>query len=77
MFTFPVTNMLAVPVMLGGVKIDLPFVGVVFGWMLIAALVGSALGILREYTSPRRSPGARGTADEAQVAVDHPHREAA
>lgn len=76
-------EILTVPVfsMLDGGAVAWPTLGAVLAWMLIAALVGSALGVLRE--------GLRGTertravtkkaadAPAAAVAPAHAYREAA
>ncbi len=63
---------------------DWTMVGMVLGWMLIAALVGSALGVLREGTRtprlvanrPLAEPKSIFTADE-HVDIDHAHPHAA
>lgn len=79
MFPLPSITSLPVPsgVILGA--IDVPTIAAVIGWFLFAALVGSALGILREYG---RSASDVAVADHGDVnVVLHPadlhHREAA
>jgi len=80
MFTLP--QIFTVPLLssLGSGAATWPTVGVVFAWAMIAALVGSALGILREYRRSAATP-----ADREQVVTlptisrehGHVHREAA
>ena len=70
--------MFSIP-LFGGVLI-VPSIGAFFGAMLLAALVGSGLGALRQLTSPR--PGsAAGPPTLAAPMIDHDdqhvHREAA
>lgn len=81
MFTIP--NLMALPVFGGfaaGTSLLWP-IGVVLGWMLVAALVGSFLGMLREYdetTDPgtERLPGAQ-LKDHLPDVSDHSHQKAA
>jgi len=80
MFTLP--QVFAIPLLnsLGSGASTWPTVGAVFAWAMIAALVGSALGILREY---RRDVSTR--VDDEQIVSfptiahdsTHGHREAA
>ena len=53
MFAFPLIDSLPVLSFAAGGIIILPSLGAFLAWSLIAALVGSALGLLREYTAPR------------------------
>ena len=83
MYAFP--QLIAVPALtsVGAITIEWPTIGAFFAWMLIAALVGSALGALRRgasqppvVTHPRT---AKPTvfALQARVDADHKHLEAA
>ena len=80
MFVFPVMS-LAVWSSLGSGTADWPTVGAVLGWMLLAALVGSGLGILRDSTRGARTTAGVGVKDApaptADLSVDRSHREAA
>ena len=80
MFALP--SIISLPVV-SGVSLsalDLPAAAAVIGWFLVAALVGSALGILREHgrTTPTH---AANDAGHVHLVVVHPsdvnHREAA
>ncbi len=66
---FPIPEILSVPIFsaLGSGTVLYPTVGAVLAWMLIAALVGSALGVLREGL---RAPEQR-RADSTNVVVLH------
>ena len=90
MFAFP--EIISAPVLssLGTGGELWPTAGGVLAWMLLAALVGSALGILRQVTtnsvSARRASSARGVApvsisgfgsSGAPFATRCPHRQAA
>jgi hypothetical protein len=59
-----------------------PTIGAVIGWSLVAALVGSALGILRQYTPTRQVTDESNsttvvTVSSGDRAFDQVHREAA
>ncbi len=53
MFAIPFISAVPVPSLLGG-TIAVPGAGAFIAALLIAALVGSALGVLRQATSPHR-----------------------
>ena len=55
MFSIPLISAVPIPGLFGG-TLEVPAVGAFLAVVLIAALVGSALGVLREATSPH--PGA-------------------
>ncbi len=79
MVTFPMMS-LSVFGAAGTGVIEFPALGVFIAVFLTAALVGSALGLLREMTSPHADSAAVPSADAAAVAhldSDPPHRAAA
>ncbi|MBI4517036.1 MAG: hypothetical protein HY699_14605 [Deltaproteobacteria bacterium] len=47
---FPIPQVFTLPVLagIGSAGADWPSIGALLGWFLVAALVGSALGLLRE-----------------------------
>jgi len=51
MFALPIVNALPLPGLFGGTVV-VPGLGALFVAVVIAALVGSGLGMLREMTSP-------------------------
>ncbi len=78
MFTLP--SLVSMPAfgVFGVGPLDIPTVGSFFGWMLIAALVGSALGILRRMGEDRRvTPANRVVTFHVVPAADARHKEAA
>lgn len=63
-----------------GGMIEFPLLGAFFGWFLVAALVGSALGVLnRMGGTTAAAAGTQGVdmAPADDVAADHFHKEAA
>jgi len=80
MLTISLMSSLPLPVFGGGV-FELPTIGAYLGAVLIVALVGSALGVLRSATSPHdvstraQSPAPMFPTTDAHR--DHAHREAA
>ncbi len=77
MFAFPVVGSLTSPVILNGVALSFSFGGALIAWTLVAALVGSLLGLLRDATNPRSQATPRTTSDGAHLDTDHAHQEAA
>jgi hypothetical protein len=84
MFTFPQVLLTPVLSSLGSGTVNLPTVGAVLAWLLVAALVGTGLAILREATRgarPRMGSGSvlGGTLREPKEVrdLDDPDREAA
>jgi hypothetical protein len=82
MFSLPQIVVTPILASLGSGSANWPTVGAVIAWSLFAALVGSALGILREYTRTTQALGRSDGSTEAvvshqPVAFDHGHREAA
>lgn len=77
MFAFPVIGSLTSPVVIGGVTLSFSLGGALLGWTLIAALVGTALGLLRDSTSPRTELPASAPSDNTHLDVTPFHREAA
>jgi len=81
MFAFP--QIISVPILssLGSGADLFPTAGSVLAWALLAALVGTALGILRDSTSKTAASGQVHTVDFANrgtaVHGDRTHREAA
>ena len=80
MFAFP--QIVGLPLLTGldGGIASAPTLGVVFTWMLLAALVGTGLGILREATRARANGGrdiTSITSDPVDLDVDYSHRDAA
>ena len=83
MFAFPMINtvsMISASGAVGGGMLDLPAAGAILGAILIAALVGSALGLLRNATSPHhvaQAPRSPMAATPHPLDGRHEHREAA
>jgi hypothetical protein len=82
MFNLPQIVVTPILASLGSGSATWPTVGAVMVWLLLAALVGSALGILSEYARTTRtadqSHGSNAPVVRHQpVAFDHGHREAA
>lgn len=77
MFAFPMIGSLASPVVLDGVTLSFSLGGALIAWTLIAALVGSLLGLLRDSTAPRSEGRPSGTVGDAHLDANHFHREAA
>ena len=83
MFTLPYVISAPAVIGLNFGSMDWPTAGVFLAWMAVAALVGSALGFLREHTSPqhRTKPAASNVhplwADMVESPRYHDHREAA
>jgi len=80
MFTLP--QIITSPLLanLGSGAATWPTVGALLAWAMIAALVGSALGILREYRRNAATPAASERVVSLQAIVHDPthgHREAA
>jgi hypothetical protein len=82
MFSLPQIVVTPILASLGSGSATWPTVGAVMAWALFAALVGSALGILREYTRTTHALDRSDGTNEVMishppVAFDHGHREAA
>ena len=79
MFAIPLISAVPIPSLFGGTMF-VPGEGAFLAAVLIAALVGSALGVLRQATSPRPGPTVLHPA-AAAPSIDHgnhdEHREAA
>jgi len=80
MFSFP--QMIGVPILVGldAGTAHWPTVGVVLSWMLLAALVGSGLGILRDLTRSQDDAGSLAppvTCEALPSDIDYSHRDAA
>jgi len=79
MFSLPMMNALPVPGLFGGTVV-VPGLGAFLAAVVIAALVGSALGMLRQMTSPH-GRGVTRQPTPLQPTVDHQdhhlHQEAA
>jgi len=79
MFSLPLMNALPLPGLFGGTVV-VPEIGAFVASVVIAAFVGSGLGLLRQMTSPHRVPAARQPqpGQPAQLHPgDRPHQEAA
>jgi len=61
MFTFPQVLLTPVLSSLSSGTVNVPTVGAVLAWLLVAALVGTGLGILRESTRGARPGRGSGT----------------
>jgi hypothetical protein len=62
----------------GAVAFDAPSIGAILGWSLIAALVGTGLGILREHgRTESDAPSKPLVSLSVAHSVDEHHREAA
>lgn len=81
MFTFPDPGVLSAPVFsfLDGGAVLWPSIGAVLAWMLVAAFVGTSLGLLREaLRGTQRRPAEKAAAPQiARVAPAHDCCEAA
>ena len=85
MFTFPQIVSLPILSSLGSGAALWPTAGGVIAWMLLAALVGSALGILRDATNKKGTigrvsylaPGDSKGSSCPSVDIGYTHREAA
>ena len=79
MFSIPLISAVPIPGLLGGTVV-VPGMAAFFAVILIAALVGSGLGVLRELTSPHPDSAAR-QPTVVPPAIDHDdnrvHQEAA
>ena len=80
MFAFPQIVGLPLLTSLDGGMVHGPTLGAVFTWMLLAALIGTGLGILRE-ASQSRGEGRQDVApilsDPVDLDIDYSHRDAA
>ena len=81
MFTLPTLISLPSIGFFGAGGFDVPAAGAMVGWFLIAALVGSALGILRRMGREETPATPRSNATMISLRVAHPvdvrHKEAA
>lgn len=79
MFSIPMMNALPLPGLFGGTVV-VPGMGAFLAAVVIAALVGSGLGLLRQMTSPHETRTTR-QPEPVQPALDHHdhhlHQEAA
>ncbi len=83
MFAFP--QMVLVPALssVGYEVVTWPNVGLLLAWLLVSALVGTSLGLLRDYTShtaqstTKEVPSVRVRPMKAVFPAGHDHREAA
>ncbi len=72
MFSMPVINAVPIPSLLGG-TVMVPGMGAFLAAVLLAALIGSGLGLLRELTSPHDDVPAQRPATAPPAFDGHDH----